>query len=331
MRRREFIIGGALSLGIAPAHAQSSAAVPRVGWLMPSPRTSPPAGMPFIDGLAKLGWIDGKTIQIERRFVENSADQAAALAAQAREIVALKPDVILTGSSPAVEAIRRETRTIPIVFVGVNNPLGADFVASLSHPGGNITGFANVEPSTISKMIELLKEVAPRTRAIAFMYSNIYISFKREWIISKEATGEAAKTYSVELLDTPVGNQQEIERAFAKFADDQTTAVIIVGDVYLLQQRELIVGSAARYRVPTLYPFPVFPAAGGLMSYGNNLPEQFRLAAGYVDRILKGASPGDLPVQMPTRYDLVINMKAANALGVTVPASLLSTADKVIE
>ena len=296
---------------------------------MPSPPTNPPQGMPFIDGLLKRGWIDGKTIAIDRRFVGDAP--GATLEARAREIVALKPDVILTGTSPAVEAIRRETSTIPIVFVGVNNPLAADFVASLAHPGGNITGFANVEPTTIGKMIELLMEAAPRTTTIAFMYSRTYVSFKRDWLISDETIDQAAKTYSVKLADTPVGNEQEIDRAFAKFAEDQTTAVIILADVYLLEKRSLIVTAAARYRVPTIYPFPIFPAAGGLMSYGSNLPAQFREAAGYVDRILKGANPGDLPVQMPTKYELIINMKAANALGITVPPSLLSTADKVIE
>jgi putative ABC transport system substrate-binding protein len=298
---------------------------------MPSPPTNPPQGMPFIDGLTKLGWIDGKTIRIDRRFVDDEGDRVATLEARAKEIVALKPDVILTGSSPAVDALRRETRTIPIVFVGVNNPLAADFVSSLAHPGGNITGFANVEPTTIGKMIELLKQAAPRTKAIAFMYSSTYISFKRDWLIPEQATDEAAKAYSVKLLDTPVGSEQEIDRTFAKLGEDQTTAVIILADVYLLQQRNLIVTSAARYRIPTIYPFPVFPAAGGLMSYGNNLAEQFRQAAGYVDRILKGANPGDLPVQMPTKYELVINIKAANALGISVPPSLLATADRVIE
>jgi putative tryptophan/tyrosine transport system substrate-binding protein len=333
MKRRDFVIGGALSLGLGGAQAQSPAKLPRVGWLIPSPPANPPPGMPFIDALAKLGWIDGKTIQIERRYVVGeAAERPAALQARAREIVSLGPDVILTGTSPAVEAIRRETSTIPIVFMGVNNPLGAHFIASLAHPGGNITGFANVEPTTIGKMIGLLKEVAPRTRSVALMHSNVYAGGKREWIVSEEATDQAAKNYSVELIDAPVENEADIDRAFAKFSgEDQTTSVIILADAFLLQQRNLIVTSAAKYRIPAIYPFPIFPASGGLMSYGSNLPEQFRQAAGYVDRILKGARPGDLPVQMPTMYELIINMKTANALGITVPASLLSTADRVIE
>jgi putative tryptophan/tyrosine transport system substrate-binding protein len=334
MKRRNFIIGSALSLGLASARAQPSVGLPRLGWLMPSPPTNPPQGMQFIEALAKLGWIEGKTIQIDRRYVVGeAADRAAALEARAKEIVALGPDVIFTGTSPAVEAVRRETRTIPIVFVGVNNPLGAQFVSSLAHPGGNITGFANVEPTTIGKMIELLKEVAPRIQAVAFMYSKIYAGggFRREWVISQETTDQAAKTYSVQLLDTPVENEQEIDRAFAKLGADQTTAAIILADAYFLQQRNLLITSAARYRVPTIYPFPIFPSTGGLMSYGNNLAEQLPQAAGYVDRILRGAHPGDLPVQMPTEYELVINTKTANALGITVPPSLLSTADKLIE
>jgi putative tryptophan/tyrosine transport system substrate-binding protein len=331
MRRRNFIIGSALSLGLAGAHAQSPAGLPRVAWLQPSPPTNPPQGMPFIDALAQLGWIEGKTIQIERRYAGSTADQVTTLEARAKEIVALKPDVIFTGSSPAVDAVRRETATIPIVFIGVNNPLAAGFASSLAHPGGNITGFANVEPSTIGKMIELLKEVAPRTRSVALVYGNTYVNFKRDWIVSQETMDQAAKTYSVDLLDTPVANEQDIDRAFAKFGGDQTTAVMILADVYLLEQRSLVVASAARYRVPTIFPFPIFPSIGGLMSYGSNLPEQFRQAAGYVDRLLKGANPGDLPVQLPTRYELIVNMKAANGLGIVIPPSVLSIADKVIE
>jgi putative tryptophan/tyrosine transport system substrate-binding protein len=337
LRRRDFVIGSALSLGLARAHAQSPAKPPLLGWLMPWPPTNPPQGMPFLEALVKLGWIDGKTIQIERRYVTgDAADRAAALEAQAREIVALGPDVIFTATSPAVDAIRRQTSTIPIVFIGVNNPLGAHFIASLAHPGGNITGFATVEPTTIGKMIGLLKEVAPRIRSVALMYSNVYAGGGREWIVSEETTDQAAKNYSVELVDAPVENEGDIDRAFARFGEaksgeDQTTAVIILADAHLLQQRNLIVTSAAKHRIPAIYPFPIFPSSGGLMSYGSNLPEQFRQAAGYVDRILKGAHPGDLPAQMPTGYELIINMKTANALGITVPASLISTADRVIE
>jgi putative ABC transport system substrate-binding protein len=331
MRRRHFIIGSALSLGLAGARAQSSAPTRRLGWLMPTPPTNPPQGIAFLEALAQLGWVEGKTIQIERRYVDNAADEAATLEARAKEITAHQPDVIFTASSPAVEALHRNTTTIPIVFVGVNNPLGAGFVASLAHPGGNITGFANVEPTTIGKMIELLKEIAPRTQAIAFMYSKTYADAKRDWIMSQETMEQAAKTYAVKLLDTPIANEQEADQAFAKFGEDQTTAAIILADAYVLQLRSLIVSSAARNRVPTIFPCPVFPSAGGLMSYGSNLPDQFRQAAGYVDRILKGTNPGDLPVQMPTRYELVINIKTANALGISVPPSLLATADKVIE
>jgi putative tryptophan/tyrosine transport system substrate-binding protein len=337
MKRRNFIVGsafiagGALAIGSGRAHAQSSDEPRRIGWLMPTPPTNPPQGLPFTETLAKLGWIEGKTIQIERRYAGDAADEVATLKARAKDVVALKPEIIFTATSPAVDALRRETSTIPIVFVGVNNPLAAGFVSSLAHPGGNITGFANVEPTTIGKMIELLKQVAPRTRTVAIMYGNTYVNFKRDWIISQEATDQAAKTLSVELLYTPVGNEQDIDQAFAKFGEGQATAVIILADVYLLQQRKLIVTSAAQHRVPTIYPFPVFTSIGGLMSYGSSLPDQFRQAAGYVDRILRGAVPGDLPVQMPTRYDLVINMKGANALGVSVPPSLLATADRVIE
>jgi putative ABC transport system substrate-binding protein len=251
MKRRDFIAGTALTLGLAKARAQSSAALPRLAWLIPAPRDrSPPSGRAFIDALMKLGWSEGKTIQIERRYAGDAADRAATLEARAKEIVALKPDVIFTGTSPAVEAIRRETSTIPIVFVGVNNPLAAGFVSSLAHPGGNITGFANVEPSAFGKMIALLKEIVPRVRTIAFMYSNKYISgnFARDWIISRETTDAAAKAHSIELIDTPAGNEQEIEHTFEKLGEDPTAAVIMLADGYFVGQRNLIVTAAARYR-----------------------------------------------------------------------------------
>jgi putative tryptophan/tyrosine transport system substrate-binding protein len=331
MRRRAFIAGAALTLGLAKAHAQSSASLPRLAWL--TTNRSQLTGSPFIDALGKLGWTEGKTIKIERRYAGDEADRAATLEARAKEIVALKPDVIFTGTSPAVDAIRRETKTIPIVFVGVNNPLAAGFVSSLAHPGGNITGFANIEPSAFGKMIALLKEIVPRIRTVAFIYSNKFIAgnFTRDWIISREATDAAANAHSIELIDTPVGNEQEIEQAFKKLGEDPTAAVIILADGYFVGRRNLIVTSAARYRVPTIYPFSLFASAGGLMSYGNNLDEQLRQAAGYVDRILRGAIAADLPVQMPTKYEFVINLKAAKALGVDFPPSLLSSADEVIE
>jgi putative ABC transport system substrate-binding protein len=285
-----------------------------------------------VEALKKLGWLDGKTIQIDHLYLSDGPDRAASLEARAKELVALKPDVIYTGTSPAVDAVRRQTTTIPIVFVGVNNPLAAGFVSSLAHPGGNITGFANYEPSTYGKMIALLKEVAPRTQIIAFMYSNRYIGDNRSgWVVPRELMEEAAKSHSVKLIETPAGSEQEIEQIFTKLAEAQATAVLIQADAYFVQNRSLIVSAAARNHIPTIYPFSVFALVGGLMSYGNNLDEQSRQAAGYVDRILKGANPADLPVQLPIKYELVINMKAANALGITIPPSLLSTADEVIE
>ena len=334
MRRRDFIAGTALTLALAKVHAQSSAALPRLGWLITNPPNSPNATFgAFTDALMKLGWTEGRNIQIERRYIGDEADRAATMEARAKEIVALKPDVIFAGTSPAVDALRRETKTIPIVFIGVNNPLAAGFVSSLAHPGGNITGFANVEPSAFGKMIELLKEIAPRIKTVAFMYSNRYFSgnFARDWIISREATDAAATAHSIELIDTPAGNEQEIEHTFLKLGEDPKAAVVMLADGYFVSRRDLIVRSAALHHVPTIYPFSVFASAGGLMSYGNSLFEQNRQAAGYVDRILRGANVADLPVQMPIKYEFIINLKAANALGIIFPPSLLASADEVIE
>jgi putative ABC transport system substrate-binding protein len=334
MRRREFIAGTALTLGLGKASAQSSGSQPTLAWLIPTAPDRPlPTWGAFTDALAKLGWSEGKTILIERRYVGDESDRAAAMEARAKEIVGLRPDVIFTGTSPAVEAIRRETKTIPMVFVGVANPLAAGFVSSLAHPGGNITGFANVEPSAFGKMIALLKEIAPHIRTIAFMYSSKFIggNFTRDWIISRETTDAAAKAHSIALIDTPVGTEQEIEHTFEKLGEDPTAAALILADGYFVGLRNLIVTSAARYRVPTIYPFSLFASAGGLVCYGSNLAEQNRQAAGYIDRILRGAKAADLPVQMPTMYELVINLKAANALGINFPPALLSSADEVIE
>jgi putative tryptophan/tyrosine transport system substrate-binding protein len=334
MRRREFIAGTALTLGLGKVHAQSSGSQPMLGWLIPTAADRPlPTQGTFTDALARLGWIEGKTIQFERRYVGDEVDRAAAMEARSKEIVALGPNVIFTGTSPAVDAIRRETNTIPIVFVGVANPLAAGFVSSLSHPGGNITGFANFEPSAVGKMIGLLKEIVPRIRTIAFIYSNKFNSgnFTRDWIISRETTDAAAKGHSIALIDTPVGTEEEIKNTFEKLGGDQTAAAIIIADGYFVGLRDLIVMSAARYRVPTIYPFSVFTSAGGLVCYGNSLAEQNRQAAGYIDRILRGAKAADLPVQMPTKYELVINLKTANALGINFPPALLSSADEVIE
>jgi putative ABC transport system substrate-binding protein len=334
VKRRDFIVGTALSLGLAKAHAQTSTSLPRLGLLLASPPSQSAQSRPgpLIEALATFGWIEGKTIQIDRLYIGDPAQGAATMEARAREMVALKPDVIFTATSPAVDAARRATTTIPVVFVGVNDPLAAGFVSSLAHPGGNITGFANYEPSAIGKMMALLKEVAPRTQMVALMYSNRYtVGDRRDWIIPREIMIEAARTHGVRLIDTPLGDTQEFDRTFAKLAEDQTTSVLIQADGYFVQNRDQIVSAAARNHVPTIYPFSVFVSAGGLMSYGINIDERVRQAAGYVDRILRGAHPADLPVQMPTKYEFVINMKVANALGTIIPPQLLSTADEVIE
>jgi putative tryptophan/tyrosine transport system substrate-binding protein len=333
MKRREFVVGGVLTLGLGRARAQSSTAIPRIGWLLSSPPDKPqPQWAAFVEALRQLGWSEGNTVQIERRYLADVEDKTVTLEQRATEIVALNPNVIFTSTSAAVSAVLRQTRTIPIVFVAVNNPLAAGFVSSLAHPGGNITGFANFEPTSVGKMIELLKEIAPHVRTVAFMYSTRFVGDnKRDWVISREATEDAARRLGVQLMDAPIGSEQEIGGTFAKLGADPTVAVLLQVDGYFVGQRNLIVQSAAQYRVPTIYPFSLFATAGGLISYGNSLVDQYRQAAGYVDRILKGTKPNDLPVQMPTKYELIINMKAANRLGLNVPPALLSIADELIE
>jgi len=328
MRRRQFItlLGGSAAWPLG-AGAQQGEPIRRIGVLMPSAADDPEfqARMTaFVQGLAQLGWLDGRNVRIDTRWGVADADRIRKYAA---ELLALAPDVILANSSAALAPLLQATRTVPIVFTTVADPVGAGYVDSLARPGGNATGFLVWEYSIAAKWLELLKEIAPHvTRAMVFRESAIAAGPGQFGVIQA-----AAPSLGVDLRVADVRDAREIERAVTTFAQGSNGGLIVTGGPGALIHRTLIVALAARHRLPAVYAGRVFAVDGGLISYGPNSVEQLRRAAGYVDRILKGEKPADLPVQAPTRHELVINLKTAKALGLTVPDSLLARTDEVIE
>jgi ABC-type uncharacterized transport system substrate-binding protein len=301
--------------------------VRRIGVLMPNAPDDPEyqARMTaFLQELAQLGWLDGRNVRIDTRWGVADADRIRKYAA---ELVGMAPDVILANSSAALASLLQATRTVPIVFTAVADPVGAGYVDSLARPGGNATGFIVYEYSIAAKWLELLKEIAPHvTRAMVFRQSAIAAGPGQFGVIQA-----AAPSLGVDLRVADVRDAREIERAVTTFAQGSNGGLIVTGSPGALIHRTLIVALAARHRLPAVYPTRVFPVDGGLISYGPDSVDQLRRAAGYVDRILKGEKAADLPVQAPTKYELVINAKTAKALGLTIPDKLLALADEVIE
>jgi putative ABC transport system substrate-binding protein len=329
VRRREFItlLGGAVVWPLA-ARAQQSQRMRRIGVLV-SAVEGDPRGLEYVtafaQGLAELGWTVGRNVRIEYRWGAGDLDRFRRYAA---ELVALSPDVVLASSGSIVGAFQQASRTVPIVFVTTIDPVGGGWVESLSRPGTNATGFAAFEFSMSGKWLELLKEIAPGVKRVAVI---------RDPSVPAGSGGLAAiqtvaPSLGVELTPVGVRDAGEIERGIAAFARGPNGGLILVGPTSSVQpHRDLIVPLAARHRLPAVYPNRLFVTAGGLLAYAPDSVEQYRRAAGYVDRILKGEKPADLPVQAPTKYELVINLKTAKALGLTVPDSLLARADEVIE
>jgi ABC-type uncharacterized transport system substrate-binding protein len=299
----------------------------RVAVLMPYSANDPQAqnrNAAFLQGLQQLGWTVGQNVQIDYRWSAGSADDTRKYAA---ELVALAPDVIFVSGAAAIEPLRRATRTVPIVFVLVPDPVGAGFVASLARPGSNITGFTIFDYSIAAKWLALLKEIAPNTTRAAILRDPAITAGIGQWAtIQSVSSAIGVEVSPITLLDAG-----EMESALAAFAHSPNGGLIATGSALTFVRRDLIIALAARYRLPAVYYDRNFVAAGGLISYGSNTVEQFRLAATYVDRILKGEKPADLPVQTATKYELVINLKTAKALGLDVPSSLLARADEVIE
>jgi ABC-type uncharacterized transport system substrate-binding protein len=276
----------------------------------------------FEQGLQKRGWRSN--VQIEYRFAGGSENRFQSFA---KELVALEPDVILTHTTPATAAVQRESRTVPTVFVNVSDPIGAGFIVSLAKPGGNLTGMLHVEAGIVGKWMAMLKEMAPGLTRAAFLANpktTPYDYFLR-------AAEEAARSSGIELLPSPVANLENIERAIESFGRVPNTGMLVPPDSTTVDHRDAVIALSARHRVPAAYAFNFFVTAGGLMSYGTDQIDLFRHAANYVDRILRGDKPSDLPVQEPTRFETAVNVKTAKALGLTVPYALLLAADELIE
>ena len=330
LKRREFIslLGGAAAWPVA-ARAQPPDRMRLIGVLMAyaeSDSTAQSWLAAFRAALAKLGWTEGSNLQIELRWSAADVDRMKTLA---KELVDLRPNAIFGVTTPAIGALARETRTIPIVFAGVSDPIGAGYVDNLARPGGNITGFMTGNAAALGgKWVELLKQIAPRTLHVALLFNPATTVPLQFFMPSIQA---AASSFAVEVSAAPVHAKDEIEGVIAAQAHDPGGGLIVMPDVFNDGNRELIIALAARYSVPAIYYNRFFSEPGGLISYGDARSEQFRLAAGYIDHILKGEKPADLPVQAPTKYELVINLKAAKALGLNVPDKVLALADEVIE
>ena len=327
MRRREFlgILGGAAVWPVA-SKAQQAERVRRVGILTilgPDDPEGQARTKVFEQTLQQLGWTVGRDLKIETRQVGNDRDRLRRYAA---ELVALAPDAILSIGSITAASLQQATHTIPIVFMNVPDPVGAGLVQSMAHPGGNITGFSNFEYSMSGKWAELLKQIAPNiTRALVFRDPT-----SAAGIGQFAAVRSVAQSLGVELTPADVRDTDEIERAVATFARSGNGGVIVTTGG-AAAHRKLFISLAARHKLPSVYPYRYYAVDGGLISYGPNTHDPIRRAAGYVDRILKGEKPTDMPVQAPTKYELAINLKTAKALGLTIPQSLLATADEVIE
>jgi putative ABC transport system substrate-binding protein len=330
MRRREFIVclGGAAAMWPLAARAQQGERVRRIGALVVSAEDNPETKArlaAFRQGLERLGWSEGRNVRIDYRFAPaSSADQAQVLA---KELVALQPDVILAHSTVIAAALQRESHAIPIVFLSVSDPIGAGFIASLARPGGNLTGLMQYEASITGKWLAMLKEIAPRL-ARAALVANPKTSPYDYFLRAAEAL---APSLAMEIVPSPIENAADIERAISSFARVPNSGLLLPPDSTTIVHRDLIISLATRYRLPAVYALRVFVAAGGLMSYGIDIIDAFRQAASYVDRILRGAKPADLPVQAPTKYETTLNLKTAKALGLDVPPTLIVRADEVIE
>ena len=329
MRRREFItlIGGAAIGWPLAAHAQQPDRMRRIGVLMGFPESDLQAQSfiaAFRDGLQKLGWTDGRNVRIETRWPGFDAESRQRFA---KELIALRPDLILSHTTPTTAALLQETR-IPIVFATVTDPVGSGFVASLARPGGNVTGFTLVEPTMAAKWVELLKEIAPHINRVAMLFNPATATYADYFLKPFKA---AAPSFAVAAIAAPIHDMSELESAIAVQAREPNGGLIVMPDSFTDAHRVEIISLVARYHLAAVYAYRFFTEHGGLLSYGADLRDNFRRAADYVDRVLKGEKPADLPVQAPTKFELVINLKTAKELGLTITRHFLLIADEVIE
>jgi putative ABC transport system substrate-binding protein len=329
--KRRLVVGllaAAAIFGPRRSLAQQTEPVRRIAMLLPFNEEDPDARRrveAVRDGLRQFGWYEDRNLHVDIRWL--GQDPRTHGLEYATELVQLKPEVIFSASTPVIAILKQVTSTVPIVFAAVADPEGSGFVASLARPGRNITGFTSFDPSLSGKWVEFLKEVAPGTRRVSLMYgseTSAGVAFLRSF----EAAG---RTFDITSVGAPVRSMSEIERAVAKAADAPNSALAVVSDVFLFSNRKAIIALAERYRLPTIYAFRDWAVSGGLLSYGPDLVDEYRRAPDYIDRILRGARPSELPVQQPTKFELVVNVKAAGALGLIAPPSLLARADEVIE
>ncbi len=327
MDRRTFVstAAGALLVKAFPANAQPAKKVPRIGILHSGdPATSSPFVAAYTLGLREHGYVEGQNIVVERRFSDNKAERLSDLAA---ELVRLKVDVIMTSGDVAIAAVKQQTQTIPIVMSSSTDPVGTGFVASLAHPGGNITGLTNLSPELMAKRLELLKEVVPGLSRVAIIWN----PDARGAVFDYKETQGAARALGLQLQSTEVSRAGDFERAFSVLTTGRAEALVVAPSIFMFVNRVQIASLALKTRLPSMYWARENADAGGLIAYGPNLLDLYRRAAAYVDKILKGAKPGDLPVEQPTKFELVINLKTAKALALTLPPSLLRRADEVLQ
>jgi ABC-type uncharacterized transport system substrate-binding protein len=328
MKRRAFITlaGGAAATWPLSARAQRTDRMRRIGVLLGWSENDLVIRANFaaaVQRLAESGWVEGRNLLIDVRWTRGNLDQARAFAS---ELVASQPDVIFTGTTPATAAVKTATSTIPIIFVVVSDPVGAGFVSSLSRPGGNITGFINIEAAMGGKWADLLKEIAPDLSRLAIMFNPETAPYSERFLPSFDA---AAQSLAVETIRVPVRSKDEIETSIASLGP--RTGLVVMTDSFLAVHRGTIILLVARNRIPAIFESYLFCKEGGLIAYGPDYPDMFRRAATYIDRVLRGAKPNDLPVEVPIKFELVINTSTAKALGLAIPDTLLTIANEVIE
>jgi len=328
MRRRQFIAGlGSAAAWPVVARAQQGDRVRRIGVLLPGDENDPvakPRVSAFTQALADLGWTDGRNVRVDFRWAGDDTNRIRALA---HELVGLQPDIILTNGTAATIAVQQETRTIPIIFAAASDPVVRGIVARLDRPGGNVTGFVILEASLGGKWLELLLEIAPGLKRVAIVFNPDTAPVSAHM----PSIETAARSLKVVPIVAPVHSDVEIEAAIVAVGREPQGGLVVMPDAFTTAHRPQIILAAARNNVPAVYSFSVYARDGGLLSYGNDPVDLWRRAATYVDRILRGAKPGDLPVQFPVKYEMVVNLKTAKALGLTVPQSILLRADEVIE
>jgi putative ABC transport system substrate-binding protein len=331
MRRRDFIrvIGGAAVLRPFAAHAQQAGVVRRVGMLSSlaeGDAESQALVAALHQALAEFGWVDGRNLRVDHRW---AAGDPRRLTAFAKELLGLQPDVVVGHTTPSVIALRNDTETIPIVFVQISDPIGTGFITNLARPGGNITGFTNFESSMGGKWVEILKEIAPGVTRVALLFNPETAPYVTRYY--QGPFEAAAPLFGVQPSVNPVHNDLEVESAITVLGREPGGGLIVMPDGFNIVHRERIIALAARHKLPVIYPYRFAVTEGGLVSYGTDVTDLFRRAASYVDRILRGTKPADLPVQAPVKFELVINLTTAKALGLTVPMTLQAGADEVIE